>query len=126
MGEEIICQDIEIVLAWITTTHALNEIILWGFSLGTFPVLYAASQYQVKGVILQCPIASVACIFQKELNPNAEFEDDYFSNLKLITKVRSKIFITHSSGDEIIPFSHAKVLFDKFVKKRSIEKITLI
>ena len=75
---------------------------------------------------MQCPIASVACIFQKELNPNVDFEDDYFSNLKLISKVKSKIFITHSSGDEIIPFSHAKVLFDKFVKKNSIEQITLI
>ena len=78
-------------MAWITSTHSLNDILLWGFSLGTFPVLHVASKYQVKGVLLQCPIASVACIFQKELHPNISFEDDYFCNLKLIAKVKCRI-----------------------------------
>jgi hypothetical protein len=57
----------EIVLAWIN--KPLNQIILWGFSLGSYPVLSAAAKYPVKGVILQCPIASVACFFKEELNP---------------------------------------------------------
>lgn len=53
----------EIVLAWLSEKIKLQEIVLWGFSLGTFPVVVTASKYKVGGVILQCPIASVNCLF---------------------------------------------------------------
>lgn len=61
VGEEVICKDMELVLAWVN--RPLDKIILWGFSLGTYPVLHCASRYPVKAIILQCPIASVSCFF---------------------------------------------------------------
>ena len=126
MGEEIICHDIEIVLAEVTTTHSISDVILWGFSLGSFPVLYAASKYHVRGVLLQSPIASINCLFHSNLHEDIKFKEDYFSNIELIEKVKSKLFIVHSSGDEIIPFSHAKLLFDKYVKVNGHGQITFI
>ena len=63
VGEEVICKDLEIVLAWLTQKMSIQDIILWGFSLGTYPVIHAASKYPVKGIVLQCPIASISCIF---------------------------------------------------------------
>jgi hypothetical protein len=63
----MIAKDIEIVLGWID--KPLNQIILWGFSLGSFPVISAAAKYPVKGVILQCPISSVGCFFKDDLRP---------------------------------------------------------
>lgn len=113
-------------MAWVTSTKDMKDVILWGFSLGTFPVISTATKYPVKGILLQCPIASIACIFHKELHPEIDFQDDHFSNLKLITKVKSRIFLTHSSGDEIIPFSHAKLLFERFVRKNGHGQITFI
>lgn len=80
----------------------------------------------MKGVVLQCPIASVSCLFHKELHPGLKFEEDHFSNLDMIGKIKGRLFITHSTGDEIIPFNHAKLLFDKFVKINGHGRITFI
>ena len=38
----------------------LSSIILWGFSLGSFPTITNASKYSVGGVILQSPLASIS------------------------------------------------------------------
>lgn len=64
VGEEIICRDVELVLAW--ANRPLENIVLWGFSLGTFPVTYNAAKYKIKGCILQCPIGSLSCMFYDE------------------------------------------------------------
>jgi pimeloyl-ACP methyl ester carboxylesterase len=62
IGEETIVRDLEIVVAWVN--RPLSKIILWGFSLGTFPTVCNAAMYsQLAGMVLQCPIASVNCIF---------------------------------------------------------------
>lgn len=74
MGEEMICQDLEIVMAWAQQFHRLQDLILWGFSLGSFPVVAAAAKYAVNSVILQCPIASVNCLFYSELDPSIKFK----------------------------------------------------
>ena len=87
------------VLAWVTKTKSIRDVILWGFSLGSYPVLYAAAKYNVKGVLLQAPIASINCIFHSDLHENIKFNEDYFSNLELIEKVKGRVFIVHSSGD---------------------------
>lgn len=73
VGEEIICKDLDIVLAWVTEFVSLKNVILWGFSLGTYPIVNAASKYEFGGVILQCPIASISCIFYEELHAEMEF-----------------------------------------------------
>lgn len=74
VGEEIICRDLEIVLAWVTETVKLSEIILWGFSLGTYPAMVVASKYPLCALVLQCPIASVSCLFHTELQPEMKFK----------------------------------------------------
>jgi hypothetical protein len=62
-------------------------------------VLSAAAKYPVKGVILQCPIASVSCFFTDNFSPDINLKQDFFSNLNLITSVKSKIFMVHSHAD---------------------------
>jgi pimeloyl-ACP methyl ester carboxylesterase len=64
ISEASIREDLEVVLAWITGTVELERVVLWGFSLGTYPVAYCASKYEVRGVILQSPIASIGCAFK--------------------------------------------------------------
>jgi pimeloyl-ACP methyl ester carboxylesterase len=61
VGEEIITSDLEMVLAW--ANRPLDNVILWGFSLGTCPVLANAVKHRVKAIVLQCPIGSLACMF---------------------------------------------------------------
>jgi abhydrolase domain-containing protein 17 len=64
VGEEVICGDVELVLAWLR--RPLEEVILWGFSLGTYPVIMCGSRLRVKASVLQCPIGSLSCMFYDE------------------------------------------------------------
>ena len=82
MGEEVICEDMEYVLAW--TGHPLSNIIIWGFSLGTFPVVVNAAKYNIGGIILQCPIGSLSCMFYEEYDNNVRFTEDHFANIDYI------------------------------------------
>lgn len=63
--EKTICRDMEIVLAWAAKGRCVSNFILWGFSLGTYPTLYCATKYPVRGIILQSPLASVANLFHE-------------------------------------------------------------
>lgn len=62
IGEETIVRDLLLIIAWLK--RPIEKIILWGFSLGTFPTVCNASIYQnIGGMVLQCPIASINCMF---------------------------------------------------------------
>jgi fermentation-respiration switch protein FrsA (DUF1100 family) len=109
VGEEIICQDLEIVLAW--SNQPMENVILWGFSLGTFPVAVNAAKYNPAGCILQCPIGSLSCMFYDEYATNVRFKEDHFANIEYIGSIQSKILMMHSVADEIIPVEQARLLY---------------
>lgn len=83
----------------------MENIILWGFSLGTYPVVYLSSKYEPRAVILQSPLASLALFLKSgEIHPMTFIENDYLVNLNYIDKIKSEILIIHSRDDKIIPF----------------------
>jgi len=53
----------------------------------------------VLGTVLQCPIASVSCLFYKELQADMKFKEDFFANIDHIADIKNKMIIIHSSGD---------------------------
>ena len=95
-SEESICRDLEAVLKW--TNAPLSNIILWGFSLGTVPTISVGAKYEVGGVILQSPLASVSTFLddsEEEIDSNP-YDTDSFSNLENIHKINVPIIIFHS------------------------------
>jgi hypothetical protein len=74
-------------------------VILWGFSLGTYPVVYNAAKYKVKACVLQCPIGSLSCMFYDEYAVNVKFKEDHFANIDHIANISSKILMMHSVAD---------------------------
>ena len=104
------------VLAWLNLP--LEYIILWGFSLGTFPVVSNAAKYGVGGCILQCPIGSLACMFYNDYAINIKFKEDHFANIDLITNIEARILMMHSTGDEIIPIEQARLLYKKVIMEK--------
>jgi hypothetical protein len=97
----VICGDLEMVLAWLG--RPLDEVILWGFSLGSYPVTVAAAKLGVKAAVLQCPIGSLSCMFYDEYESDIKFKEDHFANIDHIASVSGRIFLMHSMADEIIP-----------------------
>lgn len=116
VGEEVICGDLEMVLAWLG--RPLDEIILWGFSLGTYPVTVAAARLGVKASILQCPIGSLSCMFYDEYERDIKFKEDHFANIDYISRMAGRILLMHSIADEIIPVEQARLLYNKYVAAR--------
>ena len=57
--ESSICEDLEIILSWVSQYRQLEDIVLWGFSLGSYPTTVCSSHYNVLGVILQAPFSSL-------------------------------------------------------------------
>ena len=83
------------MLAW--AGRPLSSIILWSFSLGTFPVVSNAAKYAVGGVVLQCPIGSLSCMFYEEYEPGVKFKDDHFANIDKISDVKGPLLMMHST-----------------------------
>lgn len=61
-----------------------EDIILWGFSLGTYPTAKVARNRKLKGVILQSPLASIYSLFADQLTPSTSFKNDCFSLIDCI------------------------------------------
>jgi hypothetical protein len=60
------------VISW--TKIPLNRIILWGFSLGSYPTVCNAAKFKVGGMVLHCPIASVNSMFEEEITTKTKFK----------------------------------------------------
>ncbi len=112
--------------------HVLpQDIILWGFALGTSPALYIASKYNklpFRGVILQSPFtnmadmgfymlaqrydgtpaATVLPIFLRPILWNKDFD-----NTRMIGHVRAPILIGFSRLDRTIPWTMSRALAAK-------------
>ncbi|KAL0489468.1 hypothetical protein AKO1_009188 [Acrasis kona] len=92
-----------------------NKIIVFGTSLGTGPTTYIAAKdkYNFRGVILQSPFTSVVRIKFNKL-PDAI---DLFKNVDIIDKIECPVLIIHGKSDDVVPFEHGQILFDKLQKK---------
>ena len=98
--------------------YQLNDIILWGFSLGTGPTVELASRFQnLGGVILQAPLASMNVWIDKNAQWNYDFVNgDLFCNINKIESVSSKILMIHGKNDTIINHRHSKLLYERYIK----------
>lgn len=74
-----ICRDLELVIKYLNLPN--DQIILWGFSLGTYPTTVIAKKYKVKGVVLLSPLASIYSLFTDNLTSYSTFKNDCFSVL---------------------------------------------
>ncbi|CAD8114408.1 unnamed protein product [Paramecium primaurelia] len=101
-----ISRDLSNVLA--LAQHLYEYIFLWGYSIGSYPTVEVATQFQLSGIILQAPLASLGRIID---NRNSFYsEHDKFSNQSIINKVTAPILIFHGTKDTIIKINHSEQL----------------
>lgn len=98
--------------------YQLNDIILWGFSLGGGPTVEIASRFQnLGGIILQAPLASMNVWIDKNAQWNYDFMNgDIYCNINKIDHINTKILILHGKNDKIINDRHSKLLYERYVK----------
>ncbi len=111
-----IYKDAEAALKFLTEDKkvALNNLVLYGESLGTTLAVNLASRYRVGGLILDGAF-SCGQDMAKIVFPYLPsfFIPDIFKSSKDITKVKSRKLFIHSCSDEIVPIHLAKKLYQK-------------
>uniref|UniRef100_A0A914QAE7 Peptidase S9 prolyl oligopeptidase catalytic domain-containing protein n=1 Tax=Panagrolaimus davidi TaxID=227884 RepID=A0A914QAE7_9BILA len=120
-SEKTFYSTIEAIINYVTVTLEvpLESIVLWGYSIGTVCSVHAAMTNSVAGVFLFASVASI----MRTLKSNTCFDDgkvkektsclDSFSNLDMISRVKSPLLIAHGEMDTLIPISHGQALLEK-------------
>ncbi|MES1909877.1 MAG: hypothetical protein MHM6MM_002564 [Cercozoa sp. M6MM] len=104
--------DIEAALRVATTTlrHRVEDIVLYGQSLGTGAVCHIAPRVPVAGVILHSPLASGLRVLRSDVK--RDYCCDIFPNHSRVRSVKSPVFVIHGSNDQQISLEHGQQVFD--------------
>jgi abhydrolase domain-containing protein 17 len=104
-------QDIDAAYDYLTKDLKIspNQLIVWGRSVGGGPAIDLVSRKPVIGLIAEsCFTTAFRVVTKFPLVPY-----DKFSNLKKIEKIHCQILFIHGRDDEVIPFHHSEILFNK-------------
>ncbi len=102
-----------------------KEIVVIGNSLGSAVAGYLATQRQVDKLVLIAPLYSIERIADTiffRMVPSFIFKHPFDLGISALT-IRSDVLVLASKGDEIIPFSHSKGIFEKIRGKKVIKEI---
>jgi pimeloyl-ACP methyl ester carboxylesterase len=88
--------------------YAHDQVIHYGYSLGSGPAIWLSRRYHPAGVIVEGAFTS---IFRVGLPVNI-IPWDLFNNQKWIRDINCPILVMHGTDDMVVPFSHGKKLFE--------------
>ena len=91
---------------------AVEDIVLYGESLGTGVAVQMATEYPIKALILEAPYTSISQRAQEIyfFLPIQMLLKDHFNSLEKISTVRAPLMILHGEEDTTIPPSHGRQL----------------
>ncbi|CAH8518765.1 unnamed protein product [Heterobilharzia americana] len=82
----------------------LNQIVLYGQSIGTVPTIHLATLHRVAAVVLHSPLMSGLRVAFPRLKRN--YCCDVFSNLARTPKIISPTLVIHGTRDEVVNVNH--------------------
>lgn len=91
-----------------------EQIVLYGFSLGTGVATYLASQVEVAGVMLEAPFTSLPAAARAAYGPLTPtfLMRNRFDSLARVGDIDAPLMVMHAPGDRVIPFAQGKQLYD--------------
>lgn len=119
INEHTTYRDLQMVVIHAQTLgYALNQITLWGFSMGTGAAVEIARQFQfLHSLILEAPLAST--YYRIHLSETQSDEGcNIYNSYEKIADIRSPILIMHGTKDRVIPHHHSQLLYNKCIDKR--------
>jgi fermentation-respiration switch protein FrsA (DUF1100 family) len=117
LSEDGIYQDAQAAWRYLTETRGIpgTKILLFGRSLGGAVAAYVAAHNDAMGVVLESTFTSVPDI-AADLYPWLPvrwLSRYHYNTLERMAAIDSPVMIVHSRHDEIIPFRHARKLFER-------------
>lgn len=102
--------------------YELDNIIVYGRSIGSGVAVDLASRYPVRGLILESPYSSLGKLANEKLP--FLFPSLYlrfrFNNLEKIKNVKAPVILLHGGNDSLIPSSHSERLLKKITGKKKL------
>lgn len=89
----------------------LDQIKVFGRSIGTGPALALASRFKLAGLILVTPFVSIQALFRDRVGPLSLLVEEWFENGDAMKEVQSPTMIIHGRADMIIPYHHSEELY---------------
>lgn len=114
-SEQAFYQDAEAAYTYLTGRGANpNELILYGYSLGSGVATHLASQHPSAALILEAPYTSVPDVARDVYKavPTFLMKNRYASKEK-IGAITIPVLILHATDDQTIPFAQGKALFER-------------
>ncbi len=105
---------------------SLENIILWGHSLGGAVAIEIAQNKKIFAVIVESSFSSLDDMARKDFwyLPTHFILRFHFKSTEKIPNISSKILIVHSLQDEMIPFSQSEELFKRANNPKQFFKIS--
>uniref|UniRef100_A0A0N4ZLU2 Hydrolase_4 domain-containing protein n=1 Tax=Parastrongyloides trichosuri TaxID=131310 RepID=A0A0N4ZLU2_PARTI len=115
-GEEELFADIDAVFEYACNglKYQPENIILFGFSMGTAVSVYLASRIKdLAGVILLAPFTSLLRVLFQKPKEEKTSRYDQFVTVDRINKIKAKTLIIHGTNDSMVSLKHSMILFSK-------------
>lgn len=110
--EQYIYNDADAAYNYLTSELQIppDRIVVFGRSLGSGPACYLAEKYPVRGLFLNSGFTSA---FRVVFKFRWTLPGDMFPNIDRMKNITCPVCIVHSVKDEIVPFYHARVMYEK-------------
>ena len=117
-SEQGFYEDSRSYMNWLINNKNKNsqDIVIYGESMGTGAAIKMASEYDVKGVILEGAYSSMVELAQEKywMFPVHFMMIDQFRSIDIINGVSEPVFFIHGENDEIIPIEDARALYETY------------
>src|SRR3954454_1636727 len=112
-SEQGLMQDAAAAYAFTTARYRPDNIVVWGFSLGTGVAVALAAEQPIGKIILEAPYTSVADVAASLFwfMPVRLVMRDQFRSDERIARVKVPLLIMHGSNDYAIPIRFGERLF---------------
>lgn len=117
ISEEGLYEDARSQINWLLNEKGLKleEIIIYGESIGTGVAVHIASEFKgVKALVLESPFSSMLEVASKRyfFVPVGLLLKDLYPSIEKITSIKAPLLVMHGHNDRVIPFSLAKKLYE--------------
>jgi uncharacterized protein len=112
-SEEGLLRDAEAAYAFTAALYPAEEIVLWGFSLGSGVAVALAAEHPVGGLILEAPYTSIEDLAAAAFPflPVRYLLKDSFRSDARIARVNAPLLVMHGERDATIPIRCGERLF---------------
>lgn len=112
-SEEGLLRDAAAAYAFTTARYAAEQIVAWGFSLGTGVAVAIASEHPVRRLILEAPYTSAVDVAASlyRFAPVRLLMRDQFRSDGRIARVTVPLLVMHGTNDLAIPIGFGERLF---------------